>query len=100
MTRETNAQAEHQETARTDPAEEDLYRSRFSDLETGLFDAVCWVSLLDEIVDRMDYLPSMTREQLGLAHGQLQRVSDALKRTVGQLDADYHRREPHKDLCT
>jgi hypothetical protein len=62
------------------------------ELEEGLFDAVCWVSLLDKIVDDMDRLPSMTRAEINTSYGALYRVSDALKRTIGQLDAVYHQR--------
>jgi hypothetical protein len=77
--------------AAASPTRED-YSRRFLELDEHLHDAVVWASLLDKVVEDMDRLPSMTRAEINTSHGALQRVSDALKRTIGQLDAVYHQR--------
>jgi hypothetical protein len=65
---------------------------RFSDLEEILADVVTWASLLDKVVDDMSRLPGMSRREVNIAHGQLDRLNDALKEAIQRLDATYHQR--------
>jgi hypothetical protein len=41
----------------------------------------------------MSHLPGMSRMELNIAHGQLDRVNDALQEVIERLDATYHQEE-------
>ena len=68
------------------------YRERFYELDRPLRDAWVWASLLDKVVDDLGRLPSMSRREADIAYGELDRVNDALKEAIDQLDATYHQR--------
>ena len=67
-------------------------RHRFFDLDESLHDAVVWTSLLDKIAEEMAALPSMSKREVNIALGQLDRVTDGLKQAVEQMDAIYNNR--------
>ena len=58
----------------------------------SLLDTVVWTSLLDKIAEEMAALPSMSKREVNIALGQLDRVTDELKRAVEQMDAIYNNR--------
>ena len=65
-------------------------RHRFFELDESLQDAVVWTSLLDKIAEEMSALPSMSKREVNIALGQLDRVTDELKRAIEQMDAIYN----------
>ncbi len=73
-------------------------RHRFFELDESLQDAVVWTSLLDKIAEEMAALPSMSKRKVNIALGQLDRVTDELKRAVEQMDAIYNNRTKEEAL--
>ena len=73
-------------------------RHRFFELDESLQDAVVWTSLLDKIAEEMAALPSMSKREVNIALGQLDRVTDELKRAVEQMDAIYNNRTKEEAL--
>ena len=61
-----------------------------SELKADLWDAVTWIALLDKIVDDMESLPGMSKREVDISLGQLSNVTDALKKVIYRLDANYH----------
>ena len=57
-----------------------------------------WTSLLDKIAEEMAALPSMSKREVNIALGQLDRVTDELKRAVEQMDAIYNNRTKEEAL--
>ena len=68
------------------------YRHRFFQLDTHLTDVVVWASLLDKVIEDMSRLPAMSRREIDIADGELNRVNDALKEAIERLDAIYYAR--------
>ena len=44
----------------------------------------------DKIAEEMSALPSMSKREVNIALGQLDRVTDELKRAIEQMDAIYN----------
>jgi hypothetical protein len=65
---------------------------RFCELDEPLHDVVVWASLLDKVVESMSRLPGMSKREVNIANGELNRVNDALKEAIDRLDAVYHNR--------
>jgi hypothetical protein len=78
--------------ARTLPEETQDRLNRFSELEESLRDAVVWASLLDSVVDEIDRFSSMSKRESDVVIGQLNRVTEALKQAVDEMDTIYHQR--------
>jgi hypothetical protein len=61
-----------------------------SELEIDLWDAVTWIALLDKIVVDLDSLPGMSKREIDISLGQLSNVTEALKKAIYRLFANYH----------
>jgi hypothetical protein len=53
---------------------------------------VVWASLLDKVVEDMARVPGMSRDEVNVACGALDRVNDVLQEAIKRLHATYHQR--------